>query len=94
MWELMSMQVPFLALSLTEAQRDYLQFLEQEGLCDDLGWHEQVTPEKILASLLSLLQNAPRRRKMLETANRLLCRERNGEELLRILSTDVGVSLS
>jgi len=93
MWELMSMQVPFLALSLTEAQRDYLRFLEQEGLCDDLGWHEQVTPEKILTSLLSLLQNVARRRQMLETANRLLCRERNGEELLRILSTDVRVSL-
>ena len=94
MWELMSMQVPFLSLSLTEAQRDYLQFLEQEGLCDDLGWHEQVTPEKILTSLLSLLQNAPRRRKMLDTANRLLCRESNGEELLRILSLDVSVPFS
>ena len=94
MWELMSMQVPFLTLSLTEAQREYLQFLEQEGLCDDLGWYEQVTPEKIITSLLSILQNAPRRRKMLDTANRLLYRQSNGEELLRILSSDLSIPFS
>ena len=55
MWELLHMRVPFLSIPLNKAQQGYLEFLEKENLCDNLGWHEQLTPERTALTLQNLV---------------------------------------
>jgi UDP-2,4-diacetamido-2,4,6-trideoxy-beta-L-altropyranose hydrolase len=86
MWELLHMKVPFLALSLNEVQRNYLEFLEKEDICTNLGWYEQLTNERIGSSLINLSQNETHRCQILEQSNFLLERENNGKELLKLLT--------
>jgi len=88
MWELLYMKVPFLAVSLNKAQEDYLEFLEQEELCVNLGWHEQLTSEKIQTSVCNLAQNKTRSQ-ILEHADVLLERKNNGKKLLNLLNAEV-----
>ena len=91
MWELMYMKVPFLVVSLTEVQRDYLAFLAGEGLCVDLGWYENLTPKRVRDSVLALADNVAQRGRMLEQADKLLDRDNICRELLKILNTETGV---
>ncbi len=85
MWELLYMKVPFMAVSLNKAQCDYLEFVAREGLCENLGWHEDLTDEKLNTSLLSLVRDPHRRSQILKKANLLLDRDNNGNELLALL---------
>jgi UDP-2,4-diacetamido-2,4,6-trideoxy-beta-L-altropyranose hydrolase len=89
MWELLHMRVPFLAISLNKAQQGYLEFLEKENLCDNLGWHEQLTPERTALTLQNLVQNVNRRSRMLKYADKLLERENIGKVLLSSLNSKV-----
>ena len=89
MWELLHMKVPFLSISLNQAQKGYLEFLEKEDLCENLGWHEQLTPERTASTLQNLVQNVNRRSRILKNADKLLERENNGKMLLSSLNSKV-----
>lgn len=92
MWELMSMQVPFLAVSLTEEQRNYLPRLARDGLCIDLGWHEDLTADHLRQSLEASIRDAEGRRRMKEKYRGLINREILGRDILAAIGEKVKVS--
>ncbi len=85
MWELMYMKVPFLAVSLTGVQRDYLKFLTGEGLCMDLGWHEDLTPVSVRKSVLGFIHDNICRRQIRDKVECIMDRSNIGRDLLEIL---------
>jgi UDP-2,4-diacetamido-2,4,6-trideoxy-beta-L-altropyranose hydrolase len=89
MWELLYMKVPFLAISLNKVQQSYLEFLELEELCVNLGWYEQLSLERINNTLCDFVQDETYRSKILDHADLLLERENNGKELLMSLNAHV-----
>ncbi len=88
MWEAMYMKVPFLGISLTRVQEDYLKLLSRNELCDDLGWHEDLTPQKISDKVLALAQDNARRERMIELADSKLNRKNHGIQLLRLMNNE------
>ncbi len=89
MWELLYMKVPFLAISLNKVQQSYLEFLELEELCVNLGWYEQLSLERINNTLCDFVQDETYRSKILDHADLLLERENNGKEILMSLNAQV-----
>lgn len=85
MWELMYMRVPFLTISLTEAQRSYLCLLSQKELCIDLGWYQNITPDSVYKTVLSLIYDVSRRKRMQDNFECLIDRNNVGRELLEVL---------
>lgn len=85
MWELLYMKVPFLAVSLTEVQRDYLKFLAGEGLCVNLGCREDITPDSVRESVLGLMRDEDRRRQIGDKIERIMDRRNSGKGILEIL---------
>ena len=84
MWELIYMNVPFLAVALTEPQREYLRMLSQNNLCVDLGWHENLTADLIGRMTQDLIQDQKRREQLLDTYECTMDRGNIGKELLEI----------
>lgn len=60
-WELLFMGVPCLLLSLAENQKQVGLPLSRAGVAVDLGWHGDLTPEKLARELASLADDQPRR---------------------------------
>jgi spore coat polysaccharide biosynthesis predicted glycosyltransferase SpsG len=85
MWELMYMRVPFLAISITLAQRSYLRLLSERGLCVNLGWHEDLTPDSVHKSALDLIHDNIRRRQMRIKTEGIMDRDNVGGDLLEVL---------
>lgn len=83
MWELMYMRVPFLAASLTQAQKDYLPLLAENDLCVNLGWHEDVTPASVAQEVGRLLQDTARRTKIRNRMEHVLSRD-GSPDLLQV----------
>ncbi len=86
MWELMHMKVPFLSVSLTAAQQEYLKFLAEADLCASLGWHEDVTPDTVRRSVLDFIRDAEKRRRISDNCERSLDRNNTGREILEVLN--------
>jgi UDP-2,4-diacetamido-2,4,6-trideoxy-beta-L-altropyranose hydrolase len=87
MWELIFMKVPFLALSLNEPQKEYLEFLAKAGLCINLGWYEDLSVDSAFETILDFANNCNLRSQMQDKMGSLINRKRYGKELLEILST-------
>jgi len=85
MWELVYMRVPFLAVSLTCMQREYLGAIAQNGLCVELGWHEDLTPELVQEKILSYVNDSQVREKMVEKYKEIMDTNSIGESLLSLL---------
>lgn len=85
MWELMHMRVPFLAISLTQEQRSYLPLLAGNGLCVDLGWHEDVTPDSVRQEAAGFIQDATRRAQVKNRMGHALDRNSGMRDLLQAL---------
>lgn len=85
MWELMHMRVPFLAISLTREQRSYLPLLAGNGLCVDLGWHEDVTPDSVRQEAAGFIQDATRRAQVKNRMGHVLDRNSGMRDLLQAL---------
>lgn len=88
MWESMFMKVPFLAVSLTRMQADYLKLLAGRELCDNLGWHKKLTINELSNRVLALAEDTLRRKNMLVLAEREIKRENYGEQLLKLLNRE------
>ena len=84
MWELMYMKVTFLAVSLTQTQRDYMKFLAGEGLCMDLGWHEDLTPDSVRKSVLGFIHDKNSRIQIRDKVERVMDRRNIGKDLLDV----------
>jgi len=89
MWELMFMRVPFCAVSLSEAQKNYLPVISSEGLCIDLGWHEDLTSELICEKLGSFFNDKIYRKKMKSRIEQIIDRNRIGIDLIEILGEKI-----
>lgn len=85
MWELIYMNVPFLAVAVTEAQRNYLRLLSEHNLCVDLGWHEDLTSDLVSQLTLGFIQNSKLRFRMADKYKYVMDRSNIGKDLLRIL---------
>ncbi|MBF0594169.1 MAG: UDP-2,4-diacetamido-2,4,6-trideoxy-beta-L-altropyranose hydrolase [Candidatus Omnitrophica bacterium] len=85
MWELVCMNVPFLAVALNEAQRDYLPLLSADGLCVNLGFYQDILFDHVCQAVLALRQDRERREQMVLNYRRILNRERIGQDLLSFL---------
>jgi len=85
MWELMHMHVPFLAVSLTPMQDDYLTYIALEGLCIKLGWHEDLNCKLVQEKTLSFIKDNDSREKMIEKYEALIGFNDIGEHLLATL---------
>lgn len=64
MWELMWMQVPFMAVSLNRMQADYLRDLDEQQLCVYLGSHEDLTAAHIKAAVKKFVDDVDLRNQM------------------------------
>lgn len=85
MWELMYMKVPFLAVSLTEIQRDYLKILAGEELCINLGWYEDLTPDSVRESVLGFIHDKNCRSRIRDKIKGIMDRRNIGKDLLEVL---------
>ncbi len=71
-WELCFMGVPMLVLTLADNQRANSEQLAKAGVARNLGWHSEVTPDRIAGELKSLLAVAPARTEMSRRASTLV----------------------
>ncbi len=85
MWELIYMNVPFMAVALNEMQRDYLQMLSAHGICVDLGRHEYLTIAGVRQSALDFIQDHEGRMRMSNQFKPLMDRRNIGRDLLGIM---------
>jgi UDP-2,4-diacetamido-2,4,6-trideoxy-beta-L-altropyranose hydrolase len=88
MWESMFMKVPFLAISLTRMQADYLRLLAGKGLCDNLGWHKKLTINELSKRVIALAEDKLLRKNILLLADREINRENYGVQLLKLLNRE------
>lgn len=63
-WELAFMGLPALTFVLAGNQRANGEQLQAAGLARNLGWHSDVSPERILQALAALQTDVPARREM------------------------------
>ena len=88
MWESMFMKIPFLAISLTRMQADYLKLLASKELCDNLGWHKDLAINKLSNKVIALAEDKLRRGKMILLADREINRNNYGMQLLNLLNRE------
>jgi spore coat polysaccharide biosynthesis predicted glycosyltransferase SpsG len=72
MWEALYMKIPFLGISLNPKQKEYLDFLENEGLCVHLGFHESLEIEALKFKIENFILNLEKRKKILETFSKII----------------------
>jgi UDP-2,4-diacetamido-2,4,6-trideoxy-beta-L-altropyranose hydrolase len=87
MWELIYMKVPFAAVSLNRPQQKYLDYLFQEGVCVNLGWHQDVTAELVFRIVTDVIDNKLKRRDILTRIDPLINRSEPGGDLLKYLNS-------
>jgi len=83
-WELAVMQVPALVFPLADNQRDVAASLARAGAALDLGWHEQLTPERVEAEILRLAGDGDRRRELAASMGRLVDGEGGRRVVMRL----------
>jgi len=71
-WELAFMGIPNIILVVADNQRGIAGGLEEAGTALNLGWHQQVTREKITGRIIEVLQNDEGRLRMACKAQRLV----------------------
>ena len=86
MWELVYMRVPFLAVSLNDRQREYIRTISLQGLCVELGRHEDLTPDLVDQRVRDLMGNLQKRGKMIEKYRSVMDKNHMGRDLLAVLS--------
>ncbi len=71
-WELAAMGVPMMTLTVADNQRPIARALEANGASVDLGWHEEVSAERIVATIAELTDDLARRARMSENGRGLV----------------------
>jgi UDP-2,4-diacetamido-2,4,6-trideoxy-beta-L-altropyranose hydrolase len=71
-WELAVMRVPSLVFALADNQSEVAESLARAGAAIDLGWHEQLTAERVEAETLRLAGDCDRRRELAASMGRLV----------------------
>lgn len=85
MWELMYLGVPFLAVALTEAQKDYIELLAEHKLCLNLGGYEGLQPTYVKTAVTRLLVDSMLQKECKRRYSDLIKPEMLGKKLLNIL---------
>lgn len=80
-WELAFMGLPALVVTVADNQRPVAERLEADGLAENLGFGEAVTPERIAAAVAGLLRDVGRRQEM-SRAGRSRVDGRGGERVV------------
>lgn len=70
--ELAFMGLPSLLVELSDNQKAVAAALERVGAVKDLGWHVDLTPDRIVQALVGLLQDPQERRQMTQRGRRLV----------------------
>lgn len=89
MWELMALQVPFMAISFNEAQKDYLDMLERDGLCVHLGFEKDLSVDKVRTMVKVFAHDNAKRERMAKKYATLIDVNTIGKGLLEELERDV-----
>jgi len=71
-WELAFMGLPNILVILADNQRRVGEVLNQENVSINLGWHASLTEGRLVQTVLSLIQDADRRRTMSENGRALV----------------------
>lgn len=79
-WELAYMGLPNLTLVLAENQKPIAEALHERGVAENLGWHNDVTTERIAEALETLLGDG-RQREMMSQAGRKLVDGKGAERV-------------
>ncbi len=69
-WELLHMGVPFAVIAIAENQRGIVERLQREHMAVHLGWHENVSAEKICETVQRLADSPDRRASMIQRGQR------------------------
>ena len=85
MWELMYMGVPFLAVSLTEAQKSYIEMLAEDKLCLNLGPHTSLESSLVKSAVNQLLGDSTLQTEFRRRYADLVKPESLGKRLLQVL---------
>jgi spore coat polysaccharide biosynthesis predicted glycosyltransferase SpsG len=87
MWELMYMGIPFLAVALTEAQKEYIELLAEHKLCLNLGGYDSMKPTYVKDAVTRLLVDSTLQKECKRRYSDLIKPEMLGKRLLNILMT-------
>jgi len=87
MWELMFMGVPFMAISLNNDQKDYLEFLTAEDLCFNLGYYDDLTPKMIGQRGGEFIQNQPLQKQFIRDYSHLFDRSNYGKKIMDLFDS-------
>lgn len=83
-WELAFMGLPSLLLALAENQRFVAEQMDATGAARGLGWHKDLTPDKIAQSITGLLTDLQERLEMARCSRGLVDGEGSGRVLMRL----------
>jgi UDP-2,4-diacetamido-2,4,6-trideoxy-beta-L-altropyranose hydrolase len=83
-WELACMGLPTLVIVLAANQKQIAKELAAAGIAENLGWHGDITVERLAAALDALI-DAPARRRSMSQKGRSLVDGRGGERVVQTL---------
>jgi UDP-2,4-diacetamido-2,4,6-trideoxy-beta-L-altropyranose hydrolase len=70
--EVAYMGLPCLALVLADNQIEVARAMAEEGVCQVLGWYEQVSPQQIAEGVVALFEASQRRQEMTANGQKLI----------------------
>ena len=85
MWEALYMKIPYLAFSLNLKQKEYLEFIEEKGLCRYIGMIDSIDKIKLKTQIIEFVDNTELRQNILAATNELFNRNSAGLALLDII---------
>jgi len=83
-WEMAFMRLPTVLLVLAENQRFVAEQMGATGAALDLGWHKDLTPDKIAQSITGLLTDLQKRLQMARHSRELVDGEGSDRVLMRL----------
>ena len=86
-WELAFMGLPSLVITIADNQKAIAAELDRQGVIINLGWHQEVTIEKISLVLRELIGDRPRREGMSQKGRDLV----DGNGAMRVVSEMVNM---
>jgi spore coat polysaccharide biosynthesis predicted glycosyltransferase SpsG len=86
MWELMFMQIPFIALALNTDQENYLKLLKRDNICEIMEDFDQMTVSQVKENLKKFMKNKPLHQQFLKKTELLMDSAKTKNQILTALN--------